>query len=140
MTSSQDAHKAARNLAADMLVKKKVRTEEDIRSAAQNAAQAIKLFGVPEEIDVEALTAELMHSFSITGQQATVLEDTTDHEPWDEKRATTKWKFWERYRLYLERDFGMPPDVVDKNIHDLTDMILQRLGACRTSPSAILRI
>jgi hypothetical protein len=127
MTSQIDAYKAARNFAAEMLVKTKVRTEADIRSAAQNAAQAIRLFGVQGDIDVEALAAELMHSFSITGQQATALDDRKDHEPWDEKRAKTKWRFWDRYRLYLQRDFGMPPDVVDKNIHDLTDMILQRL-------------
>jgi hypothetical protein len=127
MTSPADAYKAARNFAAEMLVKKKVRTESDIRTAAQNAAQAIRLFGVQGDIDVDALAAELMHLFSITGQQATALDDPKDHEPWDEKRAKTKWRFWDRYRLYLERDFGMPPDVVDKNIHDLTDMILQRL-------------
>ena len=127
MTPPNDAHKAARNLAAEMLVKKKDRTEEDIRDAAANAIQAIRLFSVQGELDGDALAADLMHLFSISGEKATALDDSKDHEPWDERRAKVKWRFWERYRLYLERDLGWPPDVIDKNVHDLTDMVLQRI-------------
>lgn len=127
MTPPDDAHKAARNLAAEMLVKKKHRTEADIRDAAATAVEAIRLFGVQADLDTNILAAELMHLFSITGENATALDDPKNHVAWDEKRAKIKWRFWERYRLYLERDLGWPHDVIDKNVHDVTDMVLRRI-------------
>ena len=54
-------------------------------------------------------------------------DDPKGHVPWlPSKRAEIKWRFWNRYVTYLERDFGMPPEVVN-NLHDLTDKILERL-------------
>lgn len=119
----------ARNMAVDILRKESVRSTELVRSTAEKAAQATLLFAPGETIDVEALTGELLHLFSVTVEDATVLEDHDPnlHTPWlPAKRGSIQWRFWTRYMTYLEREFGMPPAVVN-SLHELTDMVLERL-------------
>jgi hypothetical protein len=127
MVNSQGAFANARNLAVDILRAERVRTAELIRQTAEKAVQAQKLFDPQVSIDVEALTAELRHLFSVGVETATALDDATDHEPWlPSKRGHIQWRFWNRYMTYLERDFGMPPRVV-ANLDELTNMVLERL-------------
>jgi hypothetical protein len=119
----------ARNMAVDILRKESKRSTELVRLTAEKAAQAIISFAPGEAIDVDALTAELLHLFSVTVENATILEDHDPnlHTPWlPDKRGSILWRFWTRYMTYLEREIGMPPDVVN-NLHDVTDMILERL-------------
>jgi hypothetical protein len=119
----------ARNMAVDILRKESRRSNELVRSTAEKAAQATLLFAPGETIDVDALTAELLHLFSVTVEDATVLEDHDPnlHTPWlPGKRGSIQWRFWTRYMTYLEREFGMPPTVVN-SLHELTDMVLERL-------------
>jgi hypothetical protein len=119
----------ARNMAVDILRKEGRRSIEIVRSTAEKAAQATLLFAPGETIDVDALTGELLHLFSVTIEDATVLEDHDPnlHTPWlPGKRGSIPWRFWTRYMTYLEREFGMPPTVVN-SLHELTDMILERL-------------
>lgn len=119
----------ARNLAVDILRVERERTPELISEVASRAAQAASIFAPAAAIDVSALTAELLHLFSIRAGEVTILDDhdPKGHVPWlSSKRAAIKWRFWNRYVTYLERDFGMPPEVVN-NLHDLTDKILERL-------------
>jgi len=100
-----------------------------IGEVATKAVQAATIFASSVSIDVEILKAELLHLFSVRAGDVTILDDDdpTGHVPWlPSKRAEIKWKFWSRYVTYLERDFGMPPEVVN-NLHDLTDKILERL-------------
>ena len=129
MNGQPDSHETAKQWAVDMLRGKPNRTEEDIRTTVEKAIQAIRLFGNDGPVDGEQLVAELLHAFSITAPQGSALDDFRDHKPWlPDKRATIAWRFWQRYMTYLERDFGMPPEVVN-NLHHLTDMILERLEA-----------
>ncbi|MEO5716396.1 MAG: Z1 domain-containing protein [Luteolibacter sp.] len=119
----------ARNMAVDILRKESVRSTELVRNTADKAAQATLVFAPGETIDIEALVTELLHLFSVTVQDATVLEDHDPnlHTPWlPDKRGAIQWRFWTRYMTYLEREFGMPPTVVN-SLHELTDMILERL-------------
>lgn len=119
----------ARNIAVDVLRGEKNRTPEMIGEVAVKAVQAATLFAAGVAIDVEMLTAELLHLFSVRAGDVTILDDDdpNGHVPWlPSKRAEVKWRFWNRYVTYLERDFGMPPEVVN-NLHDLTDKILERL-------------
>jgi len=129
MTETHDHQANARNLAVDILRKELRRTPDQIREVAQKAAQAATIFAPGVQIDVDSLTTELRHLFSVGVQNATVLDDAdiTKHVPWlPTKRGEINWQFWNRYMTYLERDFGMPPAVVN-NLHTLTDMILERL-------------
>jgi hypothetical protein len=119
----------ARNLAIDFLRSEKNRTPEMIGEFAVKAIKATEIFAGNNLIDVEKLTAELLHLFSIRAGDVTILDDDDPkgHVPWlQSKRAEIKWNFWQRYVTYLERDFGMAPEVVN-NLHDLTDKILERL-------------
>jgi hypothetical protein len=127
MLSPHDAFANARNLAVDILRAEKIKTPELIQQTAAKAVEAQKLFNPTISIDVESLTAELRHLFSVGVEAGTALDDASDHEPWlPSKRAQIPWRFWNRYMTYLERDFGMPPGVV-ANLNDLTNMILERL-------------
>lgn len=127
MSEPLDHFVNARNLAVDILRKEKARTTDLIRQTAEKAAQAQKLFDPDASVDVDRLTAELRHLFSVTAESATVLEDASEHIPWlPAARAGIAWRFWNRYVTYLERDFGMPPAVVSK-LDELTTMILERM-------------
>lgn len=127
MAEAQDHYINARNLAIDILRKEKTRTPERIHETADRAAQAQKLFDTAADVAVNQLAAELRHLFSVSAEAGTVLEDAADHISWyPARRASIKWRFWNRYMTYLERDFGMPPAVV-ANLDDLTNMVLERL-------------
>ncbi len=132
MPEPHDHYANARNLAVDILRKEMKRTPELIGEMARKAVQAATIFAPGVTIDAEALTAELRHLFSVGVQDATVLDDhdPKGHVAWlPNKRANTApgfWRFWTRYMTYLERDLAWPPDVVN-NLHELTDMILERL-------------
>lgn len=127
MPTERDAYANARNLAIDILRSEKTKTPELISDIASRAAAAQKLFDPAVSIDVDVLTAELRHLFSVGGGTATALDDYTDHKPWlQAKRGNISWRFWNRYVTYLERDFGMPPAVV-RSLNDVTDMVLERL-------------
>lgn len=119
----------ARNMAVDILRKECTRNMDLIRGTAQRVIQAMSILAPNEDIDLEALVIELLHLFSVTVQDATVLEDhdPTLHTPWlPDRKGSIQWRFWNRYMTYLEREFGMAPTVVN-NLHALTDMILERL-------------
>ena len=123
MPEPHDHYANARNLAVDILRKEMKRTPELIRATAEKAVQAATIFAPDVTIDVEALTLELRHLFSVGVQDATVLDDhdPKGHVAWlPNKRASTPpgfWRFWTRYMTYLERDLGWPPDVVN-NLHE----------------------
>jgi hypothetical protein len=134
MAEPHDYFINARNLAMDILRKEKQKTPELIQQIATKAAQAQSLFDSSVLVDVEKLTAELRHLFSIGASDATALDDLTEHEPWlPTRRAQIQWRFWNRYMTYLERDFGMAPAVVS-NLDDLTNMVLERLEDPLRSP------
>jgi hypothetical protein len=118
---------AARNLAVDLLRKETSRTPARIREVAELAAKVATTMGIT--IDIDALTAELRHLFSVAIENATILEDHDPkaHVAWlAGRKAKIEWRFWRRYMMFLEREFGMAPTVVNA-LDDLTDMILGRL-------------
>ena len=65
MPEPHDHYANARNLAVDILRKEMKRTPELIRATAEKAVQAATIFAPGVTIDVEALTTELRHLFSV---------------------------------------------------------------------------
>ncbi len=127
MNTPADAYTIARNMAVDILKGKKDRSEADIQDTVGKVINAAKILGLDGEVDGSQLASELMHLFSISAEKGTALDDAADHIAWlPGKKGAIQWRFWSRYVTYLERDFGMPPDVVT-NLHDLTDMVLERI-------------
>ena len=121
----------ARNFAIDVLRKHpSPPTVDDIVKAATLAERVASLTG--DTLDVEQLVAELRHLFSVTIDEATVLDDSDRREyvPWLAARkadSNSSWDFWRRYMTYLEREFGMAPSAVNA-LDQLTDMALDRIG------------
>ena len=55
-----------------------------------------------EEIDRTLLVNEVEESVNIWMETGNTLEDNSDHLPWlPEKKPAIQWKFWGRYRQYL---------------------------------------
>lgn len=128
MSESPDYFREARSFAVDILKRQADRTPARIEEIAAVAKQAIK-GTTGAEIDEALLVSELMHLFSIQVDAATILEDhdPARHVPWlPARRASVKWRFWERYSTYLQREIGMAPNAVE-SLGDLTELILERL-------------
>lgn len=126
MSECHDYQANARNLAMDILRREKIKTPDLIYQTALKAAQAQALFDPTAIVDIERLTAELRHMFSVSAETATALDDPTDHKPWlPVRRSQIQWRFWNRYVTYLERDFGMAPESV-RQLNDDTNMVLER--------------
>lgn len=79
-----------RNIAVDVLRGEKNRTHEMIGEVAIKAVQATTLFAAGVSIDVEMLTAELLHLFSVRAGDVSILDEKS--------RAGTpaQIKAWER--------------------------------------------
>lgn len=119
----------ARNLAADILKREPHRTTQKIDEVAVKAAEVAAQLAPGLVVNVDRLKIELRHLFSVEIDAATILDDHDPdaHVEWlTQLRGEIKWRFWRRYMTYLERDFGMPPTVVN-SIDELTTKILGRL-------------
>jgi len=124
MNVEHPQYRAARDIAVVLLRPILQPTPEDVRSKAELGLMAI---GNPPEVDLENLTADLLHSFNIFAGSSSALDDTHGHIDWlPSKRGGISWHFWHRYETWLEQQIGLPLPVV-RNLGDLTDEILKRL-------------
>ena len=127
MTLMKNAHEYARNMAVELLKGTGLITEPIIQQAVQGVIVATKSLPLAGSVDATALTAELLHLFSITIGKASALDDLHDHLPWlAAQKAEIKWSFWQRYRKYLESDQKWAPQMVESLDYD-TEMVLGRL-------------
>lgn len=109
--------------------------EEKITQTARDFAGL--LGASPDSEDVQGVIAELTRRFNIWTGRCGVLYSSDDpgHQAWLSARAKQiEWRFWNRYRLFLE--MRLPPKVVSE-LSDMTDTVLglledpQRSGAWR---------
>lgn len=102
-------------------------TEGAIREHVKLAVDLVRKSQGDAVIDSEALVRELRSRFNTTIGEGTIMEDPRDHIPWlPNRRAGIKWRFWERYRQYLEDDRGWPASVV-RQVAKITDSVLERI-------------
>lgn len=107
------------------LIPKSTVTDADLEFAI-NTTLRIQGF---EDIDKVVLKEELMAIYSVTVEDAKILDEKEEMEPWlKEFKANriSEWHFWQRYQTYLKEYNGFSQNVVDK-LDDLTDKILDRL-------------
>ena len=110
--------------------------EAAVRSAAENAVQAVKAQAPSVEIDVDALVRELEANLNVVvGSASTLTDDSTDHIPWlPDRRASIGWSFTRRYQRFLKERKGWALPTLQRS-DDLTDRILEliedpaRIGA-----------
>lgn len=123
-----DAFNKARAIAVTLLNSEPQRTLEVIRAQVAKAASIIPGLTADDE---EALVAQLMHEANVYVPDATLMDDPTDHIEWLPSRRgaiqeESGWRFWTRYKEFLEKEKGLPEPVVSA-LGKLTDDILGKL-------------
>ncbi len=114
----------ARAIAVTLLNLESLRTPEVIRAQVKKAVGIVQGLSVGDE---EVLVATLMHEANVHVPNATLMDDPTDHIEWlPGKRGSIEWKFWNRYKTFLEQEKQFPEPVVSA-LGKLTDDILAKL-------------
>ncbi|MGY1771946.1 Z1 domain-containing protein [Blastococcus sp. SYSU D00813] len=125
MTSIDDALQTAVRLVLNLLPEQGVTTEH-IRAAAEDVHFMLSRRG-GEVASLEELVRHVESLTIVFQEPGSSLLDTKGHVEWlSERRAETQWKFWERYRRYMEDQLLMPPKVV-RRLDNVTDSILSKL-------------
>ena len=76
-------------------------------------------------LDKDRLAAELEVRFTVVTAEHQTLGSDKDHKAWlPPQRNTISWRYWDRYRLYLEE--RVPPSAVD-SVEKVTNDILERI-------------
>jgi len=128
-----DAFYHARSIAVTLLNLQSIRTPETVRAQVALAVQTTKAAGMGE-VDAEALVAQLMHEANVYVPNATLMEDPTDHIEWlPSRRGSIEWRFWSRYKAFLEHEKKFPEPVVN-SLGRLTDEILSKLEEPERNP------
>ncbi len=128
-----DAFNHARSIAVTLLNLQPVRTQEVIRAQVALAVQTTRAAGMGE-VDADALVAQLMHEANVYVPDATLMDDPADHIEWlPARRGSIEWKFWSRYKTFLEQEKKLPEPVVG-SLGKLTDEILGKLEDPERNP------
>lgn len=128
-----DAFNHARSLAVTLLNLQRIRTPEVIQAQVALAVQTTRAAGMGE-VDAAVLVAQLMHEANVYVPDATLMEDPSDHIEWlPARRGSIEWKFWSRYKAFLEQEKNLPEPVVS-SLGKLTDEILSKLEQPERSP------
>lgn len=128
-----EAFNHARVLAVTLLNLQPVRTPEVIRAQVELAVQTTRAAG-KGEVDVDALVAQLMHEANVFVPDATLMDDPFDHIEWlPARRGSVEWRFWNRYKAFLEQEKQLPEPAVN-SLNKLTDEILGKLEQPERNP------
>ncbi len=105
--------------------------EEEDRSAVtpSKIAEKIELILVMQPswrsgLDVEAAVAELVRRFSVWVGESAVLRDDNGHQDWLVASRKRDWRYWQRYREWLEVKL---PSAAIEELDRTTDDILSLL-------------
>ena len=120
------AYEKARSIAL-MLLGDDVATEVDVARAVDSALVAVAHMVGDEPIDRGRLLREVESKVRVWVGISGVLDDPWGHEEWlSGRRAEIDWRFWRRYRRFLEEAESLPRIAILRT-DDLTDRILSRL-------------
>lgn len=128
-----EAFSHARALAVTLLNLQSTRTPDIIRAQVELAVQTTRAAG-KGEVDAEALVAQLMHEANVYVPDATLMDDPTDHIEWlPAHRGSVEWRFWNRYKAFLEQEKQLPEPAIT-SLNKLTDEILGKLEQPERTP------
>jgi Z1 domain len=128
-----EAFNHARALAVTLLNLQKARTADVIRAQVALAVQTTRA-AEKGDVDAEALVAQLMHEANVYVPDATLMDDPSDHIEWlPARRGSIEWKFWNRYKAFLEQEKQLPEPVM-ASVGKLTDEILGKLEDPERTP------
>ena len=74
-----------------------------------------------KDLNRDAVTDELIRRFSLWIGQDVILKSDSDHLPWVSAARKLKWRYWQRYREWLERKLSF---TAVEALDDSTDKIL----------------
>jgi hypothetical protein len=110
-----------------MLVGDDLATEDGVGRAVDAALVAVAGMPSYEPIDRESLLREVESKVRVWVGVSGVLDDPRGHQDWlPDRRVEVDWRFWPRYRRYLEEVEALPRIAILRT-DDLTDQILGRL-------------
>lgn len=133
-----DLLRKAINLCCDTIGHKTVVSDEELWNAIDD------IFCIPryKDLDRETLFSELSSLYNTPMDIVRILSDREKRQPWLRDFKAEKdagyWKFWNRYKQYLQKDKHYPNEVVDKT-DDLTDKILDHLFNPQTQDIEIFK-
>ena len=115
----------ARKLVLDLL-SSNTPTDEELREAVSDVLYLLsKRYG--NVIDAEELVRTMQAEFNVFQADPVSLDDSTGHVEWlSERRASIRWRFWERYLRYLQEEVRFPPLVLQR-MDSTTQRILGKL-------------
>lgn len=108
-----------------MLISTPTVTDAELEFAI-NSTLSMPIFSC---INRDELKNELMAIYNVTVEDAKILDEREEMEPWLREFKADRisdWGFWQRYQTYIKETNGFSQNVVDK-LDDLTDKILDRL-------------
>ncbi|MBS8263849.1 endonuclease [Mesobacillus boroniphilus] len=102
-------------------------TLEVIKNSVTPVVQMLENFYPGQKIDQEKLYRDILNITNVYVASETELRDDSDHVEWlHDRKSEIKWKFWNRYKHYLEDVKSFSPLVVTR-LNALTDNILGKL-------------
>jgi hypothetical protein len=127
-STKQDCRSKALSLCRHLLKGKEIVNNEDLFSAVD---EVLALSGGPflpcDPPDRDDLLRHLEELYAVFSEDYRILDDR-GYRPWLlDRKASIKWRFWNRYRVYLEQEVKLDPDTINKLVDNLTDDILDRL-------------
>lgn len=126
MTSEGKLYAILYDAVMKLLVERRI-SPDGLEAEIAKMHMAFTAYYPDEQLDEEMLLRQILFDYGVFEGPASVLEDNRDHQEWlANERASISWRFWPRYKKYLEVSEKLPPAVVD-NIDQTTDEILKRL-------------
>lgn len=126
MTESSSAD-TARRLVLNLLNDTPSPTQDEVRTRVRMVLQMLQGDDPQVSIDENWLVRDVESRLSIWIPSATALEDRRNHLEWyADRKAEIEWRFWQRYRRYIEDAKQWAPETV-RRLDEVTDEILKRL-------------
>ncbi|PKD17658.1 hypothetical protein APR41_05470 [Salegentibacter salinarum] len=94
--------------------------EEDLDGVFKQALLAFS----KSEINESHIRQYIEQQYTIESDPYTILDD--GYSPWIDKSIKQNWKYWNRYKQFLQKEEQYAPDTIDK-IDDITDDVLDHL-------------
>jgi hypothetical protein len=122
-----DQAEMTRTLVLNMLRGIEAPTAEQIRDNALLVMNMLKVRGDAPAINLDALVRDVESLCNVWVGASSSLDDRKDHVEWlSERRASINWRFWERYRRFLEDGEHWAPRTI-RRLDEITDEVLGRL-------------
>jgi hypothetical protein len=127
MPAAPDEMEMARTLVLNMLRGIEAPTTEQIRDNSLLVLNMLQAKGDGATIDLEILVRDVESLCNVWVGTSSSLDDGHDHIEWlTERREHINWRFWERYRRFLEDVEHWAPRTI-RRLDEISDEVLGRL-------------